>query len=473
MTTWRITDPNTGMTLKLTGDSPPTEAELENIFASYRQEGGQKQDRQDNKSFVSDVGESVSKRLTNAYGEISNIAGDEGGVYGVLRNAPRKVLRVAGQGAGFLNDVTGAGISSLYRNIVPDAAQEAIADTAKNITQNQMVRSAIESVTGAYQGAKERFPEGVKDIEAVVNIAGAIPAAKGIQIAGRGVAKKVFPKPTPEEAMGQVLQGKTKDVAKGWQAFDAIETKGIKKYSELNQKLDEAIPVYAEKVDAVLSKDPTPQQLPALSTIEKTKGGTVVRTNYVEDAFDHLSNLYEKINDPVSAANIEELRLKALTTGLTKKEVNDLARQYNVEFGDKAFNKVSGEALTSVNAENYENVRKGIKEVARRGMGQEAKELDSVLSSIYNTKRLISKNVEAVNRLRQKVDERSIGEKTGRVLLEAADVLTLGIAKGALLKTFPRGLGYKTKNFIDLEDSLKRNLKIIQDQTEKASQKRP
>ena len=36
MTTFRVTDPDTGVTLKLEGDSPPTEAELVEIFSHYQ-----------------------------------------------------------------------------------------------------------------------------------------------------------------------------------------------------------------------------------------------------------------------------------------------------------------------------------------------------------------------------------------------------------------------------------------------------
>lgn len=38
MPTYRVTDPETNQTLRLTGDSPPTEQELEDIFASYQPE---------------------------------------------------------------------------------------------------------------------------------------------------------------------------------------------------------------------------------------------------------------------------------------------------------------------------------------------------------------------------------------------------------------------------------------------------
>jgi hypothetical protein len=38
---------------------------------------------------------------------------------------------------------------------------------------------------------------------------------------------------------------------------------------------------------------------------------------------------------------------------------------------------------------------------------------------------------------------------------------TFGMAKGAVLKLLPRGMGYKIKNALDLEESLNRNLKIV------------
>ena len=37
MPTYKVTDPDTGRTLSLTGDAPPTEAELEEIFGVYQE----------------------------------------------------------------------------------------------------------------------------------------------------------------------------------------------------------------------------------------------------------------------------------------------------------------------------------------------------------------------------------------------------------------------------------------------------
>ena len=66
-----------------------------------------------------------------------------------------------------------------------------------------------------------------------------------------------------------------------------------------------------------------------------------------------------------------------------------------------------------------------------------------------------------MQKLKQKVDERGLGEKLGRGFLTIMDKVTGGTVKGAVQKLLPRGLGYKTKNWIETEEDLKRNLKII------------
>ena len=42
MPTYRVTDNNSGITLDLTGDSPPTEEELTKIFSQYQPKGNEK-----------------------------------------------------------------------------------------------------------------------------------------------------------------------------------------------------------------------------------------------------------------------------------------------------------------------------------------------------------------------------------------------------------------------------------------------
>lgn len=379
---------------------------------------------------------------------------------------PSRVLQTIGQGAGFMGDVVA--------NMIPDSVKSGMSGAVSSyLAENPGTRQGLQDIASGYSELESMMPETMRNVEAVTNIAGAVPIGKGMSAAGEavgGVAKAgmkktanvMYPKPTPKEALGQVLQGKTKDIPKGEKAFAVVDTKGVKTYAELGDRIDSTIVDYGRKVDDVLMRDKTAYPLDALKTVEKTAGGKAVEQNFVEKAITQLRELYDKTDDLAKAADMDDLLTKAQTSGLTKKEVNDIARVYGSEY--RAFNPSSGEPLTSVNPQMYENVRKGLKEVARRGLDDTAKELDDTLSGLLNTRRLIEKNVEAANRLRQKVDERGLGEKIGRAALTAMDLATFGTVKGAVLKMFPRGLGYKTKNYIDLEDSLKRNLKIINDE---------
>jgi hypothetical protein len=376
-------------------------------------------------------------------------------------NSPGYAVKTLGQIAGFGGDIMGQAIEAG----MPEGAKKDFAWLAQ--TEPAKVASM------AIKDVKEKFPVASDMATDFSNIFGFIPAGKGAQAGTKmlnnadvlkgvtpgKIVNAVHPSPTPKEALGQILQGKSKDLVRGERALATIDPQGIKTYADLKTKLDETIPKYVQAVDQQLAKDPKLYKLDELSTVAKTTGGNKVSQNFVEKALNHLNELYTKIEDPVGAKEIEELINKASNKGLTKIEINNIARKYNAEFGDKAFK--GGEQLTSVNAQAYENIRRGVKEVSRRGMDETVKHLDEITGSIYNTRRLIDKNVEAVNKLRQRVDQRGLGEKIGRLAWDAFDLATFGTAKGALLKLMPRGMGYKVKNAINLEESLKRNLKIV------------
>lgn len=423
----------------------------------------------DKSGFVKAPSDSPKGVIAETASDFKKRAANVGKIIASSDILPSRTLQVIGQGGGFLADATANVAKGLYEGILPADVRGFISERNKATFGSGPVPTDATSLAEVYGGVKEVIPETMRNVEAVANIAAGLPAGKALYSAGGmgvGAAKRglnvMSPKPTPEQAMGQVLQGKTSDIAKGQKAFSAIDTKGVKTYAELGDKIDDAVSKQGKLVDMELSKDATSYPLQTLVTAEKSAGGKVVKTNYVQDALTQLQELYAKTNNAVRSVEMEELLAKAQTAGLTKKEVNDIARLYGSEY--RAFNPSSGVPLTSVNAQGYENVRKGLKEVARRGLGDTAKELDETLSGLLNTRRLIDKNVEAANRLRQKIDERGLGEKVGRAVLTAIDVATLGTAKGALLKMLPRGLGYKTKNYLDLEDSLRRNLKIIENE---------
>lgn len=273
-----------------------------------------------------------------------------------------------------------------------------------------------------------------------------------------------------EGVTGEVLQGKPVDVSKGIDTFKHIDTTGVKTFKQLGDKIDDAIPRYADIVDDALKQDPTRYSLDKLATQFTTKGGTKIATNYVDDAMKHLKEMYQKIGDVKMASQMDDLIKTANEQGLTRLEVNDISRLYGSTFGKKAFSKL-GDPLTSVNAQMYETVRSGLKDVARQGIGGEAaKEADRVLSSLYNTRRLVENNISRVNALNQKIASMGLVEKIGHHVAKYADMLSGGAIRGFVGGMLPRGAGYKVMNALDLEQRLAENLKLINSALQTQSQ---
>src|SRR5574343_333527 len=102
------------------------------------------------KSFLGGVADAAGKRLSKTGDILSNMTGEEGGVYGFFKNAPAKAIQVAGQGAGFINDVVGQGISAGYRNLVPESAQKAISEGVGGMMANPAVKLAIQGISEGY-----------------------------------------------------------------------------------------------------------------------------------------------------------------------------------------------------------------------------------------------------------------------------------------------------------------------------------
>lgn len=98
MPTYKVTDPNTGKTIKLTGDSPPTEQELEEIFSKI---GGQKQQPQQEQQAPK---ESVPQMLGRNLAQAGTKTIDQGAniLNSLLLGAPQAI---AGQfGKQFVNE---------------------------------------------------------------------------------------------------------------------------------------------------------------------------------------------------------------------------------------------------------------------------------------------------------------------------------------------------------------------------------
>lgn len=281
----------------------------------------------------------------------------------------------------------------------------------------------------------------------------------------KGTAAKVqtanTPKISPSKALGQIAQGKPKHLSSVARTLEAVDTTGVKTYQDLHGRIKDTIPALAKKVDTELLKDPKAYPLDELAAKGTTKGGQEVKTDFISRALTDLSTLYKSIGDDVARTEIDELIEYASKNGLTRKEVNDIARVYGEEFGSKAFSKM-GEPLTGTNAQAFETTRTGLKGVARQGLGgDEAKALDSTLSALYDTEKLVQKNVDAVAKLQQRIQERKLVEKAGYYISKYTDILTGGAIRGLVGGILPRGAGYKTMNALDIEEALSKNLAIV------------
>lgn len=347
-----------------------------------------------------------------------------------------------------------------------------ISELALDLTGAGFVKKAGQQgvKTGIKAGTK--LAEGTAEQSRRLISAGESALAKGKQaLSDVKVPELIKPSPKPLKAAGQILQGKADDVAEGIRSLSLIDTTGVKTFKELGGKISSKIKNLAQKVDADLALDTSKKILDDLVLTAKTNAGKVIKIRPVKNALSQLDELYTKIGDVVKQSEIRDLITKARQEGLTKLEINNLAREYGQEFGSKAFSKM-GDALTSVNAKLFENTRSQLKQLARQGItGKAAQTADQAMSKLYNTQRLVQKNVEAVNKIQQKINGRGLFEKIGNTVAKYGDLLTGGSIRGLVGGLLPRGAGYKVMNALDIEEVLGRNLKIINNAIKSGSDK--
>ena len=328
------------------------------------------------------------------------------------------------------------------------------------------VAGALEGATAlkALAGSTARgVATGVKStVSASKNLPGTISnATKAIQDIGK------TPK-TLEKAVGEIAQGTTDTITPVKTALSVIDTSKVNTYADLLGEIKRAIPNVAQKVDNEFLKDSTAYSLNDLAVKQATKAGKEVTTDYVTKGLKELDDFYTSVGDDVAKADIQDLITKSTTQGLTKKEVNDIARLHGRELS--AYN-VNGQLASGLTKQAAENTRQGLKTAARQGLSEEAKNLDSQISALYDTQTLIEKNVEKVNRLKQLIQERGLVEKIGYNFSKYADILTGGSIRGLVGGILPRGVGNKVMNALDLEDNLRANLNIVEKTLKSKSEK--
>lgn len=445
-------------------------------------------------SDIKQIGTDVKNSVLSATDKVQESlnAGVEG-----KQGALETTSQIIGQGAKVSSDIIGDVVKGGVKTLLPQETETTIKEGLQKTVTPVLQSKAAQDVITKYNNLNEKSKRNVDSLIGFGSLALDIATLGGGKKVGevalkesvktgtkaletgakvteellnvskdatsKVVQKLATPKPTAIEAVGEVLQGKPKDIKAGIKGLSAIDTKGVKTFEQLENTVNKTITKLALRVDKDLAVDTTKKLLKDLFLSAKTSAGTVVKTNPVERALKQLNELYLKIGDDVAAKNIKETLSLARKKGLTNLEINNLARTYGEVFGTKAFGKL-GESLTSVNAKLYENTRKALKDLARSGIkGNQAKLADKTMSNLYKVKSLVQKNVEAVNKLQQKIRERGLLEKIGYNVAKYGNVLTGGTIRGLVGGVLPRGVGNKVMNALDIERVLEGNLKIIQD----------
>lgn len=261
------------------------------------------------------------------------------------------------------------------------------------------------------------------------------------------------------KAAGEIVQGDIGDIDTAIGALSGIKSKGVKKYKDLVRELDSKITQGSQLLDGVLNTSSQTKKLGELGY--KTKIGTQdVTHNFVDDSIGQLREYYAKTNDIENLAKMNQLKDKAENTGLTIKEINDLARQHGRDLN--AFN-ANGQLASGLSKQAAENTRTGLKSTARDLFGDKIyKNADEQLSKLIRTRKLVADMAEKVNDLEQKIQTRGLGEKAGRLFGQAVNLVGMNGPKGLVEYFLGRGTGLKTMNALDLEKKLQGNLKQLQ-----------
>lgn len=393
----------------------------------------------------------------------------------------RATLRTFGQGAGAVGDIGFEVIKLLAPKVVEDL-------TAKGV-EKLGETEVVQSLNERYSKLKETHPEAMKDVEAVFNIGALIPAGKAAQLTtkaaanattkaastvskitgdaldARRVARIDQAKQEIDSVVGTIVQGKKGDLTQAKRALSTIDTRDVKSYQDLREKIDDGVEALASRLDEHLDTAGAsigPIKRNDLIT-ETAVGKSSVKQSFVTDAIEQLDELYQVIKDAPALARIRDLRTKLSGEGLTLRELNDLAREYGREFGRKAFSKATGDPLTSINAQAFENTRKGIKTIVRSKMPDDfAKMLDQRMGDLLNTNRLVKKMEEKVNSLYQRAKKRGVLEKAARRVADLVDVATFGTVSGFISRLLPSNVGLKVMNSIDLENALTKNVNRLE-----------
>lgn len=166
MATYKVTDPTTGKTVSLEGNTPPTETELEDIFSNLN--SGSSSQKQSPVSYFGDVKQSAIKEIKGTIQGIPEMAR----LGSRIMSTPRNIVKYPFERAiGIPSNETSLNDSKQAISAIPDIQKEIIKGTIQDIA--------------SLANPKEAFRN--KPIGTIANVAAIVaPAIKGVSAVANG-----------------------------------------------------------------------------------------------------------------------------------------------------------------------------------------------------------------------------------------------------------------------------------------------
>ena len=255
------------------------------------------------------------------------------------------------------------------------------------------------------------------------------------------------------------------DIKAQWEAVNAlkeIDTKWVKTYKDLWDRIWTKKKEIAKAVDEELAKDNT------LYDGKTTRRVDMPDWSYqnlwqtpVHDAIKDLRELYSKLWDQEELLKLKYWEDKLNNEWLTKLEINNLAKQHGSEFSKKAFTEAWEPKWNDVWVK-YETNRKAIKEYVRDLMPDDTtRNLDKMYHDLTDTEYYVKKMSEKVNTLTQKIKNRNLIEKFWAGLGDVINMVTWGWIKSFVTKFLPSNVWNKINNSLDMQRELPKLLEKL------------
>lgn len=441
------------------------------------------------------IGTTISEGAQN----VQDIAGNKDinfaqksmGVLGSLLGTGAKTIGDVTMGAGKLalsqdaEDQLKSFVQEKAQGIAETETAKKVVDWYANLTpENKLIvdsaggfASLVAEVVGGGTASKVATPIKEASIATAKQVpkaleTGVTTVAKGVDVVKDATRASRIAKQEAKvnEAVGRIIQGKPEDIPQAKKALTELDTEGVRTYADMNERVDDTIEALSKKQDAELGQYTEKYTTGTLGKYTKVGDKTVVQ-NPVSEALDGIENAYRLSGEAPKAEKIVQLRQKLETEGLTVQEINKIAKEYGIEYKQRSFDKM-GNPKAGYNAESFENIRKGVKDVVRERLPDDkSKAIDESISNMYALRDLTGNMETKVQKLYQKIKNRTLAQKVGGAVADVVDLASFGTLRGFIQKLLPSNVGLKTANSLDLEKELSNNLaqidKLIAIQDEK------